>query len=60
MLGLFLSQLSLFAAAALLGFALGSRLYGLANARRRAAERRDIETLRTGLSEAQVRRARIS
>jgi hypothetical protein len=60
MIGLFFSQLILFAAVALIGFALGWRLYGAATASRRAADQREVEKLRADLAEAQVRRARIS
>jgi hypothetical protein len=60
MIGLFFSQLILFAAAALIGFALGWRLYVLATAPRREADRREVEKLRGDLAEAQVRRARTS
>lgn len=60
MIGLFFSQLILFAVAALLGFALGWRLYVMATAKQRADDRRDTEHLRGALSEAQVRRARIT
>lgn len=58
MVGLILSQASLFLVAGLIGFAVGWRLYALANARRMKAEREDMEALRSALSEAQVRRAR--
>ncbi|MEZ6022897.1 MAG: hypothetical protein R3C16_05670 [Hyphomonadaceae bacterium] len=44
--------------AAVIGFALGWQLYVLANAKRLANEREDMEALRSALSEAQVRRAR--
>lgn len=60
MIGLFFSQLILFLAAALIGFALGWRLFVLATAPRREADRREVEKLRGDLAEAQVRRARIS
>lgn len=60
MIGLVLSQVMLFAAAALIGFALGWRLYVMASAPRREADRREVEKLRGDLAEAQVRRARIS
>lgn len=58
MFGLLFSQVMLFAAAALIGFGAGWRLYALVNAGRRRAEQRDIEQLRAGLTDAQVRRAR--
>jgi hypothetical protein len=60
MIGLFFSQLILFVVAALVGFAIGWRLHGMAHAERRGADQRETETLRTLLSEAQVKRARIS
>ncbi len=60
MLGLVASELILFAVAALLGFAAGSWLYASFARRRRESERRDIEQLRSALTEAQVRRARVS
>jgi hypothetical protein len=60
MIGLFFSELILFAVAALVGFAVGWRLYGMAHAERRAADRRETEAVRALLSEAQVKRARMS
>ncbi len=60
MLGLFVSEAILFAVAALAGFAAGWRLHGAAARDRRALAARDVEELRTALSEAQVRRARSS
>jgi hypothetical protein len=60
MIGLILSEAILFAAVALIGFAIGWRLRTVASARRIADERRDAEHLRGALSEAQVRRARIT
>lgn len=60
MVGLFLSEAILFVAAAAIGFAGGWRLYAALSAPRRRIEMREIEQLRHGLSEAQVRRARIS
>jgi hypothetical protein len=60
MIGLILSEAILFVVAALIGFAAGWRVRGLAAARRLAEERADVERLRGALSEAQVRRARIS
>lgn len=60
MTGLFLSEAILFIAAALIGFALGWRLYALALATRRRDEERHMQNLRSSLSEAQVRRARSS
>lgn len=58
MIGLIFSEVILFAVAALVGFAIGWRLHGMAHAERRAAERRETEDLRAMLSEAQVKRAR--
>lgn len=58
MLGLFLSQVILFVAAALVGFAVGWRVYALIAGARTRGEERDIEDLRHALTEAQVRRAR--
>jgi len=60
MIGLILSEAILFIVAALIGFAIGWRLRSVASARRIADERRDADFLRGALSEAQVRRARIS
>lgn len=59
MIGLFFSELILFAVAALLGFAVGWRLYLMATGARRKADRADVDRLRGELSEAQVRRARV-
>lgn len=58
MFGLFASELILFAAAALAGFAVGWRLHLIASRDRRLTAERDVEELRAALSEAQVRRAR--
>ncbi len=58
MIGLLLSQVILFAAVALIGFALGWRLFAFLARQRRRAELREIDQLRSALSEAQVRRAR--
>ena len=58
MVGLFLSEVVLFAAAALIGFAVGWRIFMLVDARRRRSEDHHINTLRAALSDAQVRRAR--
>jgi hypothetical protein len=58
MIGLFLSEVVLFAVAALLGFAIGWRLLAWTDTRRRRAEDQHISTLRAALSDAQVRRAR--
>ena len=60
MIGLFLSEAILFAAAALIGFAAGWRARVLFAARRGREAEREIEHLRSALSEAQVRRARSS
>jgi len=60
MLGLFLSEAILFAAAALIGFAVGWRLYASLSEARRRADERTVEQLRHALTEAQVRRARSS
>jgi hypothetical protein len=60
MIGLFLSEAIHFVVAALVGFALGWQLNALATAKRRAADRQDVEALRAALSDAQVRRARDS
>lgn len=58
MVGLFLSEAILFAAAGLIGFALGWRLFAGFAAQRRRHEQQTIEALRHALTEAQVRRAR--
>jgi nicotinamidase-related amidase len=58
MIGLFLSEAVLFAVAALLGFAIGWRVFVWSDARRRRVEDQHISTLRAALSDAQVRRAR--
>lgn len=58
MIGLLLSQVILFAAAGLIGFALGWRLFAFLAGQRRRTEQREIDQLRSALSEAQVRRAR--
>ena len=58
MIGLFLSEVVLFAVAALLGFAIGWRVFSWSDARRRRAEEQHISALRSALSDAQVRRAR--
>lgn len=60
MIGLFLSQVILFLAAGLIGFAVGWRLYVLIAGARLVSEKRDNEDLRQALTDAQVRRARIS
>lgn len=58
MVGLFFSQVILLAAAALIGFAAGWRLYAFIASARLGAERRDVEQLRSARNDAQVRRAR--
>jgi len=58
MIGLFLSEAILFAAAALIGFAIGWRAYKLVLSARRRDDERHMQNLRSSLSEAQVRRAR--
>jgi hypothetical protein len=60
MIGLFLSEVILFVAAALIGFAIGWRLYVALATPRRRADAADIEQLRSALSDVQVRRARNS
>lgn len=60
MIGLFFSEVILFAAAGLLGFGIGWRLYATLAAHRRDEAVRDTEQLRAALTEAQVRRARTS
>lgn len=57
MIGLFFSQLILFAVTALIGFAVGWRLYVMATAGRRKADIEDLARLRAHLTEAQVRHA---
>lgn len=58
MIGLFLSELILFAVAALAGFVLGWRVRVYAASVNLRAAQNDVDALRTALSEAQVRRAR--
>lgn len=60
MIGLILSEVILFVVAALIGFAVGWRLYVTLAGQRRRADAQDIEQLRSALSEVQVRRARNS
>lgn len=60
MIGLFFSEAILFAAAALIGFAAGWRARVFFTARRTKDEAREVDQLRGALSEAQVRRARVS
>lgn len=58
MIGLILSEVILFAVAALIGFGIGWRANVMAGAQRRMELARETEDLRTALTEAQVRRAR--
>jgi uncharacterized protein HemX len=58
MIGLILSQVILFAVAAILGAGIGWYAHGAAGAQRRNEAARETEQLRTALTEAQVRRAR--
>jgi hypothetical protein len=60
MIGLILSEVILYAVAALAGFAIGWRAFVMLAAQRRAQNEREIEQLRAALTEAQVRRARVS
>ena len=60
MIGLILSEVILYAVAALAGFAIGWRAYVMLAAQRRKQDEREIEQLRAALTEAQVRRARVS
>lgn len=60
MIGLFLSEVVLFAVAALAGFAAGWRVHAIAAAGRRREAEHELDQLRAALSDAQVRRARIS
>jgi hypothetical protein len=60
MIGLFFSELVLFAVAVLAGFAVGWRVHAMAAAARRRDADRELDQLRVALSDAQVRRARIS
>lgn len=60
MIGLILSEVVLFAVAAIIGFAVGWRVYAMLAAQRRAESSRETEQLRAALTEAQVRRARVS
>ncbi len=60
MIGLIISEVILFAVAALLGFGVGWRAYVMLAAERRELEARETEKLRATLTEAQVRRARVS
>ncbi|MEZ5957086.1 MAG: hypothetical protein R3C27_07765 [Hyphomonadaceae bacterium] len=60
MIGLIFSEVIFVLVAAGLGFAIGWRAYVMLAARRRDAQAREIEQLRAALTEAQVRRARVS
>ena len=60
MIGLIVSEVILYAVSALIGFAIGWRAYVMLAARRRDVEFRETEQLRAALTEAQVRRARVS
>ena len=57
MIGLFVTELILFAIAALAGFAIGWRLRALATAPARQSAEKDLAAFRAALNEAQVRRA---
>jgi hypothetical protein len=58
MIGLILSEVILFAIAALIGAGIGWRAYVMLAAQRRETQARETEQLRGALTEAQVRRAR--
>jgi uncharacterized membrane protein len=58
MIGLILSEVILFAIAALIGFGVGWRAYVMMAAQRRETQARETEQIRAALTEAQVRRAR--
>lgn len=58
MIGLFFSQVILYAVAAVIGFAIGWRLRAQAAALNTRAANHDVEALRAALQEASVRRAR--
>ncbi len=58
MLGLILSQVILFIAAGLIGFAAGWRIFAMISAARRREIERENDELRHLLTDAQVRRAR--
>jgi hypothetical protein len=58
MIGLIISEVILFAIAALMGFGIGWRAYVMLAAQRRDDAARETEQLRAALTEAQVRRAR--
>jgi hypothetical protein len=58
MIGLILSEVILFAIAALIGGGIGWRAYVMLAAQRREIQARETDQLRAALTEAQVRRAR--
>lgn len=58
MLGLIVSEVTLFLIAALVGFSVGWRLCATLAADRSRQEERTLDQLRQALTEAQVRRAR--
>lgn len=58
MIGLILSEVILFAIAAVIGFGVGWRAYVMMAAQRRETQARETEQIRAALTEAQVRRAR--
>ncbi|HYD89221.1 MAG TPA: hypothetical protein VEA80_17210 [Vitreimonas sp.] len=58
MIGLFLSEVILFIAAGLIGFAVGWRAFAMISGARAKAEERENDELRHLLTDAQVRRAR--
>lgn len=60
MIGLIISEVILFVVAALIGFAVGWRAYVMLAAQRREAMEAETDQLRGALTEAQVRRARVS
>lgn len=60
MIGLILSEVILFAVAALIGFGIGWRANIMLGAQRRREAARETDDLRAALTEAQVRRARVS
>jgi hypothetical protein len=60
MIGLFLSEVVLFAVAALLGFAVGWRAFVFIAAERSKDDAREVQRLRSALSDLQVRRTRIT
>ena len=60
MIGLIFSEVIFVLVAAGLGFIIGWRAYVMMAAQRRDAQARETEQLRAALTEAQVRRARVS